>query len=556
MPAILAAHSVFLVSVIKPLILFAAVLAWARWATIADKDAGYFYLQRRLLNGMAMGAAVLGLVLWLAIPWFGLGLLLFALFTGGAAVTYVMVRNRHVPDDEQWQLNTQGLQRMMNRREQASAERSVTLRFAGSAPGEMQPVPLENDKHYHPYLVLDQLINQALRLKAQRVDVALGSNDLAVRISVDGVAYRYEDIDPSHALPAIDYLKAQCGMDVGDRRRKQVGETTIEVGERGEHTLHVETAGSTRGLTLAIVIDKRSQLDIDFEQLGLLQSQHDQLKPLLVENEGLVLVATPPHSGRTATLYALIQQHDPYLTDIHTLEQPIEADLEGVSQHEPGEGGWAKALNSLLLKDPAVVMLGQLPDAATAQLAAKAATDQKRLYVGVRGDDTFSALKAWVKTVDDRELVASGLRAVISQRPIRKLCSVCRQAYQPDPAALKKMNLPADRISQLYKSSGRVPAPKGQTQPCPMCNGLGFDGRTAAFEVMIIDDEARGFIREGDMNGLRSHLRRQMMLWLQEAALAKVVAGETSISEVMRALGQGEQPGKNDQAAPTPARKT
>jgi general secretion pathway protein E len=293
--------------------------------------------------------------------------------------------------------------------------------------------------------------------------------------------------------------------------------------------------------------DPNRQLLIPFDQMGLLESQIEQFKPVLQESEGLVIVSAPPHEGRTVTMYGLLTQHDPYMMDIHTLEEPIELEVEGVTQHQPKEEGWAKSLNSLLLRDPAVMMVSQVPDQETAKLAAKAATDHKRLYVGIRADDTFAALKVWAKTIGDLNAAADGLHAITCQRLVRKLCPACRVAYQPDSGMLKKLNLPADRISQFYKSSGKITV-NNQEQPCPNCSGLGYRGRTAAFEVMVLDDEARNFLRKGDTSGLRSHLRKNRMLWLQEAALAKVVNGETSITEVMRALGTGETPAKSSNA--------
>lgn len=543
MPAMLAAQSVFLASVFKPLVFVAFVLAWGRWATIVDKDAAYFYLKRRRLNALTFGAGAVGMVLWLLVFWFWLGLAVFLLFSVGGGVAYTMMRNPKVPASERWRLNSRGLQRMLLRREQADAEQSVNVKFVASSSAtssHYKPVPRQDDAQYNAHVTLDEMITAALARNAQRLDLALTGNELAIRMHIDGVTYRHEGVGPSAGLAAIDYLKSQCGLDVDDRRRKQAGRTSIDAGEYGHHDLDVETAGTTRGLTLAIEFNRRRQLSIPFEELGLLDAQYDQLKPLLVDNEGLVIVAGPSHEGRTTTLYALLQQHDPYLTDVHTLEQPIEADVEGVSQHTPAQSGWTKSLNSLLLRDPAVVMLGQLPETETAKLAAKAATDHKRLYVGVRAEDTFSALRAWAKAVGDLQIVAEGTRAVIAQRLVRKLCPTCSQAYQPDAAALKKLNLPADRMTQLHKAGGQIPAGRNQTQPCPTCHGIGFTGRTAAFEVMIIDDEARQYLRQGDITGLRGHLRRKKMLWLQEAALAKVVSGKTSISEVMRVLGQGQ----------------
>jgi type II secretory ATPase GspE/PulE/Tfp pilus assembly ATPase PilB-like protein len=156
--------------------------------------------------------------------------------------------------------------------------------------------------------------------------------------------------------------------------------------------------------------------------------------------------------------------------------------------------------------------------------------------VGIRADDTFQALRGWLKAAGDAGVAADGLSAVIAQRLLRRLCPVCRQSFQPEPAALKKLNLPADRIQQLYKASGKI-YEGNREQVCPSCNGLGFLGRTAAFEILVIDTTSRQLIKQGNFEQVRSHQRKNKMLMLQEAALAKVVAGETSITEVMRVLG-------------------
>lgn len=125
---------------------------------------------------------------------------------------------------------------------------------------------------------------------------------------------------------------------------------------------------------------------------------------------------------------------------------------------------------------------------------------------------------------------------VIAQKLMRRLCHTCRVAYTPDPAALKKLNLPGgDKINKLYRASGKVQV-KDKEEPCPNCHGLGYRGRTGVFEVMPIDDDARSYIRKGEADALRLHLRKQKMQYLQEAALAKVVSGVTDIKEVTRAM--------------------
>ncbi len=543
MTSTLATESVILMSIAKPVFFVAVMIGWAKWVTVLDKDAAYFFLPRRMLNAANLIAGALGFVLWLLIPFFALGLLVFLTLAGGAGYAYMSIRNPKVPEKERWSLSAETFAKLFKPRESKQSKETQLkfIQMASQSSAHFKAVPDEEDPHFEPHLKLDELLSNALMRRAHRLDIGVGATESAVQMSIDGAGYRVDAMSMEEGKRMVDYLKLECGLDVDDLRRKQLGHIKAEVGDYGVHTLQVLTAGSTRGITCTIEIDYEKQRNIAFDQLGLLDSQVDQLKPLLAEAEGLVIVASPSRQGRTTTLYSLLGEHDPYLMDIHAVEDPIEVDLEGVTQHEPDEEGMARAVRSVLLKDPAVLMIAQVPDGDTAQEVIKGTKEGKRVYIGLKADDTFSALKLWAGAIKDLNTVADTLHAVISQRLIRKLCPICRQSYQPDPAALKKMNLPADKISQLYKASGKIITDKRE-QPCETCQGTGYLGRTAAFEIMVLDDEARQFIRAGDTNGLRNSLRKNRMLMLQEAAMAKVVNGEVAISEVMRAMG-GE--GKN-----------
>ncbi len=155
------------------------------------------------------------------------------------------------------------------------------------------------------------------------------------------------------------------------------------------------------------------------------------------------------------------------------------------------------------------------------------------LYVPLVADTIVDEIRIWVKLVGDVKQATKGLRAVTNQRLLRTLCPNCRQAYQPSPEQLKKLNLPSDRAKQLYRSSGKVQV-KNKIENCPVCGGTGYLGQTAAFEVFLVDDEARKMLGAGDLKGALAHARRHKMIYLQEAALSKVLNGETTIEEVIR----------------------
>ncbi len=546
MNLLVAAQPVVLVSIAKPIIFMLVLMAWGRWATFLDKDADYFFLPRRMLNVVQIVAAVVAFGLWLLIPFFWIGLPLAVAILGGAGIAYVSFRNNKVPDTERWTFSTDFITQVVLQRRIDSATREARLRFVGGSKSarDFKPVPLPEQPHYRAHMVLEELLEAAFEREAQRIDLVVAGQQATAKLLVDGVGYTHQAPAPGEALAMLKYLKGECGMDAEDMRRKQTGECRVDVAELGQHELRISTAGSTRGVTCSIEIDVAKQLGRSLDQLGLLEKQMEQLKPVLASDEGTVIVATPPDQGRTTTLYALLNQHDPYMQDIHTIEPEPDLDLEGVSQHEPGETTMTKALNSLLLRDPQIVMISQIAEIDMPPAIAKASVDGKRLYVGLKADDTFSALRTWSKALGDADLTARSVSAIISQRLIRTLCPQCRQAYQPEPAALKKLNLPADRVEQMYKATGKI-TEDNKTVMCPTCHGFGYHGQTGVFEVMVLDDAARQFLRQGQLDQMRSHLRKNRMLMLQEAALSKAVGGVTSISEVMRVMG-GPSSQKND----------
>jgi hypothetical protein len=177
------------------------------------------------------------------------------------------------------------------------------------------------------------------------------------------------------------------------------------------------------------------------------------------------------------------------------------------------------------------------PSAKVAALLAKSAEDI-RFYLDFDQANALAALQRWIKLVGDRSLAGEAISAIVAERLVRRLCPKCRVAFKPDPQRLKKLGLPADKISKLYRASGKVEV-KGHPQPCPDCRGLGYRGRVGVFEVMAFDNDARGYVAAGETDPLKNHLRKQKMMYLQEAALAKVVEGVTDIKEITRVFEGG-----------------
>jgi type II secretory ATPase GspE/PulE/Tfp pilus assembly ATPase PilB-like protein len=163
-------------------------------------------------------------------------------------------------------------------------------------------------------------------------------------------------------------------------------------------------------------------------------------------------------------------------------------------------------------------------------------------------------IRDWVKRVGDVKQATRAMRAVTNQRLLRSLCPNCRQAYTPTPEQIKKLNLPAKKVSQLYRAGGKVQV-KNKIEDCPVCSGTGYLGQTGAFEVFVVDEDARKLLASGDLKGALAHARRKNMIYLQEAAMAKVIAGETTLDEVVRVLAAPAQGGGGGSGGATPERR-
>ena len=534
------AQNVFLMSFVKPVLVLAAAGGWAWVVAYLDKDAGFYYLKRNEFNLIQLVAGILGFGTMLLMPLFFIGYPLGLLLLLGGIAGYVFYRNGQVPEAEKWTADIESWKQKKADKAAAKQQDKATLTMTGPDGGTV-PLPQPGDEDAPHYLVLDQIMSFALPRNADKVELAVDTEKAKYRVHIDGVRYPQEAPEPGEAVKLIDYVKKICGMDLEDRRRKQTAEMDIRVEGSGNHKLQVITAGSTRGLQMQINIDPQRSSHVPMDHLGFAPNQLAAMRELLAKKGKTMLVASAPQQGKTTTLYSFLHEHDPYTSSVVTLEEEALAELEGIDHNIVPRGKSAGEFNEklgvLLRSDPNVIMLSKLADDQSAKLLAPMG-DEIRQYVPIEQPDTKSALKAWIKMVGDPKDVAPNLGAVLAQRLVRRLCHTCRVPYTPDPSALKKLNLPANKVGELFRASGKVMV-KDKEIVCPDCLGLGYRGRVGVFEVMLIDDHAAKYLAAGELDSLRLHLRKNKMLYLQEAALMKVVDGTTDIKEVTRVMSGG-----------------
>lgn len=548
----LAQVSVSLVSIAKPLLMFVTFIPWA-WLISAklDKDARYYHMNYHMWNGIHLGAGVAALLAILLVPIFWVGWPISLLLLAAPILAYWKIRNGIVPEGQQFYLTSQSLADRLSARKASKAVRTAAITFI-DANRKTRPVPVKEDPLYPTHLLAEDLLGPAVAARASRLEVTVTPNGATAAQTVDGVKYKRESMPADAAAKLVDYLKDAAALDVQDRRKRQVGTFKMTSGElRSDIT--ITTEGSSTGLRMRLDFDREQRLSKPFDGIGLLESQMESLKSLteIHDRHGIVLLGAPPGHGLTTTAYSFLSRHDAYTSNIKTLEREIHLYLDGVDQvlwdAANPDIDFATNLQSILRRDPDVVMISELQDSETALAATQPGMEGPLLYIQMRSPSIPDTFREWAKRVGDARQATKALRVITNQRLIRTLCPHCRQAYQPTPEQLKRLNL-SGKVSQLYRASGKVQV-KNKIENCPVCQGTGYLGQTAAMEIFIVDDESRKLLATGDLKGAVAAARRKKMLFLQEAALAKVVAGETTIEEVIRVTARGD----GSEAPPAPS---
>jgi type II secretory ATPase GspE/PulE/Tfp pilus assembly ATPase PilB-like protein len=276
---------------------------------------------------------------------------------------------------------------------------------------------------------------------------------------------------------------------------------------------------------------------------------HDQIGGIVAQPHGMLIVCGPTGSGKSTTLYSGLNQIDRYQKNVITIENPVECQVANVTQIEvnPKAGKtFASELRSILRQDPDVIMIGEIRDQETAEIACQAAQTGHMVFTTLHANDSITAIIRLLDLGVQPATMASAISGVLAQRLVRVLCPKCKVRYKPSADVLRKANLPSDQIKFFYRPpkpdevrQRPQPAPKGNGEDgpavCSNCGGTGYRGRTGIFEFLVINDRIRELIRENpNVNSLRQEAIRGGLKFLQEDGLRQVIQGKTSIEELLR----------------------
>jgi type II secretory ATPase GspE/PulE/Tfp pilus assembly ATPase PilB-like protein len=552
-----------LVSYWKPIIFLIPMVLWAAIISkIYDKHAARFFLPRKTWNiaHLCVGLAAFAAAMLMPVPGIGgffAGLGVMLLILAGDIVAYAMVANKDERVPEEYRIKVDIVSKMRDKKEakaKAKLQSAVSLVVRkADAKGKFAEVvsaPQPETPEYEARVAAEDVIKKAIAARAAQVDFAPTGKDnqYATSYLVDGVRTAGETLAGPVAVKVMDFWRAAAGLDVQDRRRKLQGMVQTENNEGGKTVVRVTSMGGQGGMRVTLLFNPEQAVTRKLADLGLLEPQLAALKKIVEEEKGVVLVASPPDGGRTTTLYAMTRMHDAYMKNVQLVETDPQAALEGVRSNKfeaDKEGAeFSTLVRSVIRRDPQIVSVAELPDANTAKEIAKADVERIRVYVGVRAENALQAIEAWVKAVGDPAQAGKVLHGVVAQKMLRKLCTNCRMSYPAAPDMLKKLGVPEGKVSTLYKKGGQVLI-KNKPEVCPVCNGVGYYGQDAAFEIYEFTPEDRELLSAGNLEGVRSALRKKQQPTIQQAAIRKAIDGATSVEEITRITtpGGGAAPG-------------
>ncbi len=378
--------------------------------------------------------------------------------------------------------------------------------------------------------LVQQTLTEAFRLKASDIHIEPLETSVRIRYRMDGKLVQV-DTHPKKLLPAIiARLKVMSGsMSIAEKRLPQDGRIQLKMGEK-EVDLRVSSVPSNHGESIVMRILDKTALLLGLPELGFFSDDQTQFETLLKLPDGIILVTGPTGSGKTTTLYACLNVINKPDKKIITVEDPIEYELPGINQvMVKSEIGmtFAAALRAMLRQAPNIIMIGEIRDAETANIAINASLTGHLVFSTLHTNDAPSAVARLADIGVKPFLIASAVRSILAQRLVRKLCPVCKAPAELTDKEMRALHLDASRVTEasIFGSVG-----------CPKCRGNGYRGRMGIFELFNIDDEVRGMINKGlTTSQLRRRARELGMRTLREDGIRKVLSGLTSGSEVVHA---------------------
>ena len=376
---------------------------------------------------------------------------------------------------------------------------------------------------------LNAIIFKASKERASDVHIESFESEVKVRFRIDGVLYDIANEDKSFQASIISRIKVMAGLNIAEKRLPQDGRIGIKIAGK-DVDIRVSTIPTQFGERVVMRLLDKTATVLELEQVGLQGDNKDNVSKLIRKPNGIILVTGPTGSGKTTTLYSCLSEINTPDKNILTVEDPIEYQLEGIGQMQVNPKinfTFASGLRAILRQDPDVVMVGEIRDAETADIAIQASLTGHLVLSTLHTNDSAGAITRLIDMGAEPFLVSSSLLAVMAQRLVRRLCQHCKLESEIKDEELKELGLKKEAIKsrKIYR-----PSPGG----CEFCQFTGYSGRTGIHELLVINDEIRSLILQRmDTTAIKNAGFKYGFKTLRQDGGLKVLLGQTSVEEVM-----------------------
>ena len=376
--------------------------------------------------------------------------------------------------------------------------------------------------------LLNLVLVQAIRDRGSDIHFEPFEDQFKIRYRVDGVLYEMIPPPKHLSLAITSRIKVMANMDIAERRLPQDGRIQLSMKGKGID-LRVSTLPTVFGESIVMRILDRSVVMLDMEHLGLLKENLEVVNEIISKPNGIVLATGPTGCGKTTTLYSCLKKLNEIHVKIITTEDPVEYDIPGIIQIQIREQiglTFGLCLRHILRQDPDIILVGEIRDKETADMAIQASLTGHLVLSTLHTNDAPGTITRLIDMEVEPFLITSTLEAIIAQRLVRTICQNCKEEYEPTKKELASIELSAQDVKgkTFYRGKG-----------CDMCKNIGFLGRIAIFEILILNEELRGLIlKKSATKDIRNAARRTGMKTLREDGIEKVFSGITTIEEVVR----------------------
>jgi len=376
--------------------------------------------------------------------------------------------------------------------------------------------------------LLNHLLMQAIADKASDIHMEPFESEFKVRYRIDGVLYEMLPVPKPLAMPLVSRVKVLAKLNISERRLPQDGRVEMSL-DSGPVDLRVAVLPTMFGESVVLRVLDRSNVQLSLDRIGLRDDDLEKLRTLINKPNGIVIVTGPTGSGKTTSLYAALNELNDIETKILTAEDPVEYDIEGLIQCQVNvdqELTFARLLRSFLRQDPDIILVGEVRDLETAQIAIQAALTGHLVFTTLHTNDAPSSIARLLDLGVESFLLTATLEAIVAQRLARRICTNCKEEFVPSEEQLMELAMRPQDVGGRTFFRGRG---------CERCNKSGYKGRLALFEIMVMTDPLRELIMSQASTSVLGHeCRRHGMRTLRECGLLSIYDGQTTIDEVVR----------------------